>query len=324
MKITTAFAATALAAAFAAPAAALPGHFNPSALVIFGDSLVDAGNIDVAVGSDFFNPVARGYFPGRFTNGPDYTDLLSLTLYGSLTAPSLLGGNNFAFGGARAVDNSAFVPGADPVPDLGAQVATYGARVGGIADPNALYIINVGGNDIFGILTGNIGGLPPSVYEAQVAASIAGSVAALNAAGARHFLVTGIPVGGAAGFATEFQLGAALGGLTLAPGTTLTRFSYLGFFAQALGEPTSLGIAPYVSSGNCIDERVAIAGHIDCTGYFSFDGTHPTADIQRALFNKIGAATGITAVPEPQSWALLIAGFGLTGAALRRRRVAAA
>ena len=27
-------------------------------------------------------------------------------------------------------------------------------------------------------------------------------------------------------------------------------------------------------------------------------------------------------VPEPQSWAMLIAGFGLTGAALRRRRVA--
>jgi hypothetical protein len=29
-------------------------------------------------------------------------------------------------------------------------------------------------------------------------------------------------------------------------------------------------------------------------------------------------------VPEPANWALLIAGFGLTGAAMRRRRVAAA
>lgn len=33
---------------------------------------------------------------------------------------------------------------------------------------------------------------------------------------------------------------------------------------------------------------------------------------------------GIGAVPEPESWALLIAGFGLTGAALRRRRAVAA
>jgi hypothetical protein len=28
------------------------------------------------------------------------------------------------------------------------------------------------------------------------------------------------------------------------------------------------------------------------------------------------------AIPEPASWAMLIAGFGLTGAALRRRRAA--
>ncbi|THD64539.1 MAG: PEP-CTERM sorting domain-containing protein [Phenylobacterium sp.] len=29
-------------------------------------------------------------------------------------------------------------------------------------------------------------------------------------------------------------------------------------------------------------------------------------------------------VPEPSAWALMIAGFGLTGAALRRRRAAVA
>lgn len=33
---------------------------------------------------------------------------------------------------------------------------------------------------------------------------------------------------------------------------------------------------------------------------------------------------GMVAIPEPASWALLIAGFGLTGAALRRRRPATA
>lgn len=38
---------------------------------------------------------------------------------------------------------------------------------------------------------------------------------------------------------------------------------------------------------------------------------------------QIGEA-GVTVVPEPQTWALLIAGFGLTGAAMRRRRAAIA
>jgi hypothetical protein len=38
---------------------------------------------------------------------------------------------------------------------------------------------------------------------------------------------------------------------------------------------------------------------------------------------NVNSAVLVPAVPEPQSWALLIAGFGLTGAAMRRRRMAA-
>jgi hypothetical protein len=38
-------------------------------------------------------------------------------------------------------------------------------------------------------------------------------------------------------------------------------------------------------------------------------------------FHTAALATGVGGVPEPASWTLMIAGFGLTGAALRRRRV---
>jgi hypothetical protein len=44
--------------------------------------------------------------------------------------------------------------------------------------------------------------------------------------------------------------------------------------------------------------------------------------ISRVEFSyELGLAPG--GVPEPASWAMLIAGFGLTGAAMRRRRTAA-
>ena len=40
--------------------------------------------------------------------------------------------------------------------------------------------------------------------------------------------------------------------------------------------------------------------------------------------DSTGLAATVTAVPEPATWAMMIAGFGLAGAALRRRRLVAA
>jgi hypothetical protein len=48
-------------------------------------------------------------------------------------------------------------------------------------------------------------------------------------------------------------------------------------------------------------------------GTFSFRGVAETATFQAELGG----------VPEPATWALMIAGYGLAGAALRRRAVAA-
>ncbi len=53
-------------------------------------------------------------------------------------------------------------------------------------------------------------------------------------------------------------------------------------------------------------------------GFIDFDGVQRTGDW--AL--SIDGAFKSGAVPEPASWALLIAGFGLVGAAARRRRFA--
>lgn len=50
----------------------------------------------------------------------------------------------------------------------------------------------------------------------------------------------------------------------------------------------------------------------------AFDGSGDAIGIDNIVSGTFGA------VPEPASWALLIAGFGLTGAAMRRRRMATA
>jgi len=55
-------------------------------------------------------------------------------------------------------------------------------------------------------------------------------------------------------------------------------------------------------------------------GFIDFGGSQRTGDW--AL--EISGAAGAGAVPEPASWAMLIAGFGLVGAAMRRRTTALA
>jgi phospholipase/lecithinase/hemolysin len=301
----------------AAPAAAITA---PSAIYVFGDSLVDAGNVDAAVGSDKFNPRAAGYAPGRFTNGPDYTDLLSQNLYGKYLTPSLLGGTNFAFGGARIVD----VGGA--VPDLARQLGAYYQASGNKVDPNALYIINDGGNDVFGLESGKLGSYAtPAAYTTALLDTLAGTIQSLAAHGAGRILVTGIPNVDATGIPLELLVQARLDAIQPGLGSAqLLRFSYQNFFTQLTTNPAAFGVAPFTQAGNCIGNRPVVSGNIDCTGYFSFDGTHPTAQVQAALYRSVLGATGLDTVPEPASWALMIAGFGMVGTVLRRRKVIAA
>ncbi len=315
MSFRVAMLAAAVACGFAAPASAL----NPSQLVIFGDSLVDGGNIFLLTGgfapTNTFNNPSRGYFPGRFTNGPDYTDLLSLKLYGTLTKASLAGGSNYAFGGAKVVAD------ADPVPDLSAQLALYGATHP-LADPNALYIINAGGNDDFAVE----GATPAqkAAAAANIANTLAGAVQYLDGIGATRILVTGIPNTTATGFFLDSVLQARLD--SIEPGlvnASLKRFSYLSFFTRLVADPASFRVPAFTKPGACFDHVSPPAPGVlpDCSGYFSVDRIHPIAQIQAAIFREVNQVAG---VPEPQNWALMIAGFGLVGATSRRRRTVVA
>ena len=302
----------ALLAAMPASAYAVTSTGTYSNMFVFGDSLVDAGNIRILTGGATPNP-ALGYFQGRFTNGFDYTDQLSFGYFGSATRPSLAGGNNFSFGGARIVTNAS-----DAIPDIAGQLASYTARVPGAADPNALFVLNFGGNDVFGLLSNNI--LPFTDQASYIAAAVsqyAGAVQSLNNMGARNILITGIPnATEPLAYTIDAQLQTALNGLSLNASTSLFRFSYLNFFNQLQADPGSLGLPPLRTDITCIQAGAQATG---CQGIFSFDGTHPTAAVQDALFRVISRQVAPNAIPEPATWALMIGGFGLAGAALRRR-----
>jgi len=306
MRLGLAVAVAAATVSVAVPASALN-------LYVFGDSLVDAGNVSVATGGVLPNP-AQGYFQGRFTNGLNYVDYLNQRFAGANTAPSLLGGRNFAFGGARAIGNGF---GGFAVPGLPQQLGAYFAASGGLADSRGLYVINFGGNDLFGIAAGDTGGLTANDVVNLLIANTVGAVQSLSAAGAGRILVTGIPVSGAQGEAIEGLLQASLDAIEPGLQAELFRFSYLDFYDRLFADPAAYGFGAGINvTSNCISDRPVVNGAIDCRGYFSFDGTHFTAQVQRGIYRDLVQVLG---VPEPASWAMLIAGFGLVGAAMRRQ-----
>ena len=119
---------------------------------IFGDSLSDGGNIYALTGETSKAPYAlvptRPYAIGghHFSNGKTWAERLAQDLNDSnggkpsLTNPGKHG--NYAFGGARARSGSG-----NPSPDSAAQVAMYLGEHGN-ASPDALFVIQFGGNDL--------------------------------------------------------------------------------------------------------------------------------------------------------------------------------
>ena len=114
----------------AAPAGALPF----TQLFVFGDSLSDSGNVALALGpgvrtptpipDNSFIPTAPYASSDRFSNGPVWAERLGLP-----ALPSLAGGTDFAFGGARTGPT-----GLTP-PSLRDQVTTFLTVTGGVAPP---------------------------------------------------------------------------------------------------------------------------------------------------------------------------------------------
>ncbi len=116
------------------------------ALYAFGDSLSDAGNAYAL--TLHLEPISPPYAQGRFTNGKIWLQDLAATLSLPRVRPELLGGTDFAVGGAEtgttAVHTANFT-------DLPAQFAAFTAKTP-TPRANALYAVWIGSNDLLDIL----------------------------------------------------------------------------------------------------------------------------------------------------------------------------
>lgn len=144
-------------------------------VVSFGDSLSDNGNVAILSGS----PVIT-----RFTTNPGTVAVENIAKYFNLTlTPSLQGGTDYAFGGARAGL-------ANPTPATSAQIQQYLAANGGKANPNALYTMWIGANDI---LAATANPATAQLVVGTAATQEVGQIKALQAAGAKTIVVFNLP-----------------------------------------------------------------------------------------------------------------------------------
>ncbi|GAC1339612.1 MAG: cholinesterase ChoE [Acetobacteraceae bacterium] len=347
--------AAAAIAAVLLSAWAAPGHAGSySAEYVFGDSLSDNGNLaEVFYQQNLPNPPS---YHDSFTNGPVAVQLLASS-FGLATNPSLwvtgfqdvhglfggaayVPGTNYAVAAATAALQAV---GGPPGINLPQQVGAFSAHVLGSADPNALYVVMIGGNDVRNATKQGTGA---QAIAAGVQSEL-GAVQTLAGEGARKFLVVNVADVGIipefaqdspalAGTATAYSqqydqlLAAGLSALAVPAGTSVSQFDLYGFNNGLIANAAAYGLTDttdrcYTATPfSTATSPQCGAGALNIANFVYWDAIHPTATIH-ALW-----ATGMEAalqVPEPSSRVLLgmgLVGVGLVGlAGVGRRRAEA-
>jgi phospholipase/lecithinase/hemolysin len=292
-----------------------------SRVIAFGDSLSDTGNfltLTAGLPLSFPTPLpqAGDYSQGRFSNGAVAVERLANGLGVAL--------QNYAYGGAKS-GTDGLVAGTG----LQSQVGMFANSLRGVAaDPNALYFVWGGANDLRDIT--------PATFASTIASTInnlTGIVGSLYQLGARNFLLPNLPdigltpearsggpgVMGGATFASEaFNNGLAAAYGALAGSLTGEHFSYVDIMAAqrtlTAGSPGN-GFSN-VSEG-CFTGYVGVPGTqcADASGYLYWDKIHPSAATHAVLGGQM-----LAAVPEPQTLLMMaVGGLLLLGVARRRQ-----
>jgi outer membrane lipase/esterase len=295
-------------------------------VVVFGDSLSDAGNLSLKMFPEM-DP------PQRFTTNPGLTAAEVVTAQlGMAIKPSLQGGTDFAFGGAGLNNNDSLV--GPLAPTLPQQLQTYLTANGGKANPRTLYQVWGGANDIFYLMDNSTDPTVLMKGAATAAATEVTLLSQLEAAGARYVVVYNLPdlgktpdsiADGPDAQAVSTQLTLAFNDV-LNTGVTQLRKSGLNVvlvdtfsqFNEAIANPGTYGFTN-VTEGACgADAMAVVCGPEGSDMPFTYplgadktylfaDGVHPSAATNVMLGEYV---TSLLPIADQTS---LVAGRNATG-----------
>lgn len=274
-------------------------------IVVFGTSLSDPGNA-FAVGRGTVTPPDYGMDPEdllipdapyakgghHFSNGPTWVEQLARPLgLARSVRPAFQGSNNkatnYAVGGARARNEGEF--------HLSAQVAAFLEDFNGRAPSNALYVIEMGGNDIrdaLEALRSDPTGAASVTIITDALTSIGGNIFGLWRSGARHFMVWRLPnvgltpairflgpdaMGAAAQFTAIFnaELDKAVAGLQATlPEISIVQLDVHGKVNAILANPGRFDLTEVRAA--CITPDIPPFACRNADEYLFWDGIHPT------------------------------------------------
>ena len=321
---------TAAIALAAAPAFAGPADSPFTQTIFFGDSLTDGGFFRSLLPANVQNVT------GQFTTNPgfvwsqylaDYYDSNANVAWKATGATPTLspGGNNWAVGGARnGVDS---VGALGYTPSLASQYARY-LSSGNTVDPNALYTVWGGANDLFAVQAN------PSQAQAIIGGAVTaqvGLVGALTQAGAQYILVPTIPdlgltpssrAGGAAAMAqgtalTNSYNSALFGGLASA-GLHVIPLDTFHFLQEVVANPGAYGITnvtgtacqPQITAQSLTCNPTSLIDPGAPNSYLFADGVHPTSGA-----HKVIADFAISVIEGPRQIAILPRSAAMVGRA---------
>ena len=272
-----------------------------SGIVVFGTSLSDPGNAFVLLGEqgtppDFMlNPLLIPSVPyakggHHFSNGATWVEQFGSSVGLEASVQAALGTEdpqvtNFAVGAARAYHDGVNF-------NLTRQVDTFLLRSGGVASSQAIYVIEMGSNDIrdsFQIYAAGGNGGP--ILQAALG-SIAANIQRLYVAGAREFLVWAAPnvaltpairsLGPAAGGLATSLTQAFNGGLVQVlaqlslglPGVNFARLDAYQLLNVIVADPHVFELADVTTP--CVTPENVPFSCMHADGFLFWDGIHPT------------------------------------------------